>query len=149
MCQDFFPGCGHRCSHNASILRCVCTMRPSRTWSTGVIIFYRSLLKAMTNHRYMSIHRFVHLACRRPTMLPRSNGRIATAVARFLGQCIAGWHSAPLWPFECENTRLRCCQKGLHCVLMWLFGHPLLWYVCFICSKSVIIYSYNDKLPVT
>ena len=31
MCPDFFPGCysgGHRCSHNASILTCVCTMRP-------------------------------------------------------------------------------------------------------------------------
>ena len=35
MCPDFFPGCcsgGHRCSHIASILTCVCTTRPSRTW---------------------------------------------------------------------------------------------------------------------
>ena len=29
---------------------------------------------------------------------------------RCLGQSIAGWHSAPLWPFACENTRLRCRQ---------------------------------------
>ena len=27
---------------------------------------------------------------------------------RYLGQSIAGWHSAPLWPFACQNTRLRC-----------------------------------------
>ena len=39
MCSNFFPGCrsgGSRCSHNASILTCFCTMRPYRTWSTGV-----------------------------------------------------------------------------------------------------------------
>ena len=35
--------------------------------------------------------------------------------------------------------------SGLHCVLMLLFGHPLLWRVCFIWSEFVI-YSYNDKL---
>ena len=28
-------------------------------------------------------------------------------------------------------------QEGLHCVLMWLFGHPLLWHVYFICSEFV------------
>ena len=37
----------------------------------------------------------------------------------------------------------------LYCVIMRLFGHPLLWHVCFIWSGFVIIYSYNDKLPVT
>ena len=34
--------------------------------------------------------------------------RIATTDARCLGQSIAGWHSAPLWLFACEITRLRC-----------------------------------------
>ena len=52
--------------------------------------------------------------------------RIAKMGARYLGQSIVGWHSAPLWPFACENTHLGCCQRGPHCVLMWLFGHPLL-----------------------
>ena len=33
-------------------------------------------------------------------------------------------------------------------LLMWLFGHPLLWHVRFIWSEF-IMYSYNDKLPVT
>ena len=33
---------------------------------------------------------------------------------------------------------------------MWLLENPLLWHVCFIWSELfVIIYSYNDKLPVT
>ena len=38
--------------------------------------------------------------------------------------------------------------RGVHCVLMWLCVHPLLWHMCFIWSEFVIIYSYNDKLPV-
>ena len=37
--------------------------------------------------------------------------------------------------------------EGVHCVMMWLFGNPLLWRVCH-WSEFVIIYSYNDKLPV-
>ena len=74
--------------------------------------------------------------------------RIATTGARSLGKCIAGWHLALLWLSSRENTCLRCRQMGLHYVLMWLFGHPLLWLVCFICSEFVT-YSYNDKLRVT
>ena len=56
MCSDFFPGCCsgcHRCSHSSSILTCLCTTRPFKTWSTGVGIFYRPLLKAATHHRYI------------------------------------------------------------------------------------------------
>ena len=83
-------------------------------------------------------------------LLSRQNHcQIATMSAWCLEQSIAGWYSAPLWPFECENTYLHCCQRGIHCVLMWLFGHLLLWHVCFIWSEFVIIYSYNDKLAVT
>ena len=52
--------------------------------------------------------------------------RIATTGARCFGESITGWHLTPLWPFSCENTCLRCCQRG-HTILMWLFGHPLLW----------------------
>ena len=73
-----------------------------------------------------AIRRHIHPASRRPTMRPHSNGRIATTGARCLAQSIAGWHSAPLWQFACENTRPRCRQMELHCVLMWLFGHTLL-----------------------
>ena len=74
--------------------------------------------------------------------------RIVTMSARCLGKSIAGWHSAPLWPFACENTRLTRlrCEIGVYCVLMWLFGLSLLWHVCFIWSEFDIIYSYNDKL---
>ena len=36
--------------------------------------------------------------------------------------------------------------KGGYTALMWLFGHLLLWHVCFVWSEFVIIYSYNDKL---
>ena len=51
--------------------------------------------------------------------------RFVTTGARCLGQSITGWHSAPLWLFAYENTRLHCCQRGVHCVLTWLFWHPL------------------------
>ena len=71
---------------------------------------------------------------------------IATMDAWCLGQSIAGWHLAALWPFACKNTRLHYCQREVYCVLMWLFGHPLLWHVFFIWSEFVIIYSYNYKL---
>ena len=68
-----------RCSHNMSILSCVCITRPSRTWSTSVGMFHRSLLKARTHNRYVyptcaAIRRYVHPASRRPTMRPHSNG---------------------------------------------------------------------------
>ena len=46
MCLNFFPGCGYCCSHNASILMCVCTARPYRIWSAGEGMFHRPLLKA-------------------------------------------------------------------------------------------------------
>ena len=58
-------------------------------------------------------------------------------VQRCLGQSIAGWHSAPLWLFACENTRLRCRQRGVHCVLMWLFGHPLLLHAYYLWSEFI------------
>ena len=42
---------------------------------------------------------------------------IATAGTRHLGKSIAGWHSAPSWPFACENTRLHCRQRqGTLCI---------------------------------
>ena len=48
--------------------------------------------------------------------------RIATMGARWLGQSIAGWHLASLWPFACKNIHLHCHQRGLHCILMWLMA---------------------------
>ena len=62
-CAQISSGCcsgGHHCSHNASILTCVCTTRPSRTWST-------------THHRYILANMCInpsifHLAFRRSTM---------------------------------------------------------------------------------
>ena len=75
--------------------------------------------------------------------------RIATTGARCLGQSIAGWHSAPLSPFACENLHSCYAARRLHCVLMRLFAYPLLWLVYFIWSEFVIMYSHNDKLPVT
>ena len=47
------PGCclGDHCfSNNASILTCICTTRLSRTWSMGVEMFHRPLLKTATHH---------------------------------------------------------------------------------------------------
>ena len=44
-----------------------------------------------------------------------------TMDVRCLGQSIAGWCSSPLWPFACENTRLHCRQRAVHCVLMRLW----------------------------
>ena len=70
MCPDLFPGCcsgGHRCLHNAQILMCICTMWPSRTWSMGVRMFHRPLLKAATHHRYI-----VSNMCRNPSICPSS-----------------------------------------------------------------------------
>ena len=64
--------------------------------------------------------------------------RIATMGARCLGQSIAGYLT-PSWPSACKNTCLCCHQRGLHCVLIGLFGYPLLWHVCFIWSEFVII----------
>ena len=44
---------------------------------------------------------------------------------------------------------LALLPEGVHCMLMWLFGHPLLWHMCFIWSEFVIICSYSDKLSIT
>ena len=94
-----------------------------------------------------AISRYVHPAPRRPTMRARSNVRIATTGTSCLGQSIADVRHL----YYRLHTRIHVCvaTRGCTCVLMWLFGHPLLWHVCFIWSEFVIIYSYNDKLPVT
>ena len=57
----------HHCSHNASILMCVCIMQPFRTWSTGVGMSHRPLLKAATHHRYT-----VPNMCSNPSICPSS-----------------------------------------------------------------------------
>ena len=87
MCPDFIGCCsgGHRCSHNASILTCVCTTRPSRTWSMGVGMFLRPLLKAATHHRYIvpkcsEIRRCLP-ASSRPAMRCRSNSSSSKRVS--------------------------------------------------------------------
>ena len=58
------------------------------------------------------IHPYFHPTSHTPTLRPRSNGRIATTGAKCFGQSIAGWHSAPLWQFACENTCLHWHQRG-------------------------------------
>ena len=68
MCPDLFLGCcsdGHNCSHIASILKCVCTTRPSRTWSEGVVMINIQLLKAATHSRYTVLS-----MCSNPSMCP-------------------------------------------------------------------------------
>ena len=84
MCPDFFPGCcsgGHRCSHKASILMCVCIRgRPE----PGLHMW-----ECFTDHCWKQRHttdtlcptcaairRYVHPVSRRPTMRPRSNGKL-------------------------------------------------------------------------
>ena len=64
-------------------------------------------------------------------------GRIYRKMIFGIFMTVCMWEYMPALPPE-----------GVHCVLMWLFGHPLLWHVCFIWSEF-IIYSYNDKLSVT
>ena len=39
-------------SHHAQILMCICSTRPSRTWSIGVGMIHRPLLTAATHYRY-------------------------------------------------------------------------------------------------
>ena len=65
-----------------------------------------------------------------------------------LGQSITGWHSAPLWPFACKNSCLLCRQRGLNCVLMWLFKHPLPWNVCFLWSESTPVVPWLSYRPL-
>ena len=49
-----------------------------------------------------------------------------------------------------KNTRLGWCQRAVPCVLIWLFGHHLLWCVLrLLWIYHHIAYSYNDKQPVT
>ena len=57
----------HHCMHNASVLTCICTMRPSRTWSISMGMFHRPLLKAATHHQYI-----VHNMCSNPSICPSS-----------------------------------------------------------------------------
>ena len=82
ICSDFFPGwCsgGHHSSHIVSILTCVCTIWPPRTWSTDMGMFHRPLLKAATHHRYIVPNMYSNPSiC--PSSFPqvynaRSNGR--------------------------------------------------------------------------
>ena len=61
ICPDFFPGCGHRCSLNASILTCVCSKWPSSTCSKGVGMFHRPLLKAPI-HFDQQMHKSIKLS---------------------------------------------------------------------------------------
>ena len=69
-----------------------------------------------------AIPRYVHPASRSLTMRPRSNGGFATTGTRFLGQSIAGLHSAPFWTLACENTRVHCRQSGY--TVYWCLGTP-------------------------
>ena len=48
------------------------------------------------------------------------------------------------------HARIHDCvvSRGVYCVLMCMFGHPLLWHVCFIWSEFIICL-YNNKLHVT
>ena len=140
--------------HNASIFTCVCTTRPSRTWSTGVGMFHRLLLKAATRCRYIVLN-----MCSNPSVCPSSFPQ--------------HWNTTSLkWP-NCDNS---CKMLGpIYCrmtfgtfmaVFMREYTHGLspeeatlcidvtvwtpLTVTCgFIWSEFVIIYSYNDKLPVT
>ena len=77
MCTDFFPGCcssGHRCSHSASVLTSVCTIRPSRTWSMGVGMFDKPLPKATIHHLYT-----VPNMCSNPSICPSSFPQVYNA----------------------------------------------------------------------
>ena len=111
MCPDFFPGCGHHCLHNASILTCISTMRPSRTWSMGVGMFQRPLLKAATHHQYIvpnmcRIHRYIHPAFWSPTN-GRLNGWIATTYRRMtLGTFMTLWMREYMPALPPEGTTL-------------------------------------------
>ena len=70
MCPDFFPGCfsgSHCCLRNALIFTCVCTMQAFRTWSMGVGMFHRSLIKAAAHHQYI-----VPNMCSSPSIHPSS-----------------------------------------------------------------------------
>ena len=74
--------------------------------------------------------------------------RIATTGARCLGQSIAGWYSAPLRPFACENTRLRCRQRGVTLSIDMTVWAPLT-VTCFVWSEFVIVCYYNDRLSLS
>ena len=62
-----------------SIFTCICTTRPSRTWSTGVGMLQRHCWKQrhttdMLRPTCAAIHWYVHRASHRPTIRSRSNG---------------------------------------------------------------------------
>ena len=78
MCSDFFPGCCsgcHHCSHYASIITYVCTTQPSRTWSAGVGMFHKPVLKAATYHQYI-----VPNMCSNPSVCPSSFPQAYSAI---------------------------------------------------------------------
>ena len=89
ICPNFFPWYGLQCSHYMAIQ------------NTPPI-----------HHAQYVKESYVQPASCRTTMRPRSYGQITTTGARCLGQSIAGWYSAPLWLFACENTCLHCRQWG-------------------------------------
>ena len=74
-----------------------------------------------------------------------SHCRIATKGARCLRKSIAGCHSALLRWFACRNSRLGCCQRSVHCILMRLLSYFLLWHtrMCLIWYESILIHSYK------
>ena len=134
MCPDFFPGCcsgDHRCSYNESIFSCVCTKRTSRTWSTGVGMFHRPLLKAATLHQYI-----VSNMCNNPSICPSIFPQAYNATSFKWPNCDK--RCKILGTIYCRmtfGTFMNVCMReykpdaarvGKHCVLMWLFGHLLL-----------------------
>ena len=128
MYPDFFPGCCSggtavrtmRRSWHASVL-CDCPEPGLRVWKCSTDYCWK---KKHTTDTLCPTCAAIHPASHRPAMRPHSNGRIAITGARCVGQSITKWHLAPLWPFACENTCLHWCQRGLHCVLMWLLSTP-------------------------
>ena len=81
-----FSGC-HCCSHIELILRCICTTRPSRTWSTGVGMLTDHCWKQQHTTNTLcptcaAFRRYVHPASCRPTMRPSLNGWNCSTVVR-------------------------------------------------------------------
>ena len=67
---------------------------------------------------------------------------IVTMGARSLGQSITGWHSAPLWLFACENTRLHYHRGGTLCIDVAV-GSPL---YCNMCVSFGLNLSYTPTI---